>query len=86
MEYIPVYFSYLERLEDLTDAQFGALIRALLRFGAGQTPKLPEDPLVGAAYKLTRYEIARCMEDYAARGRERSEAARRAAAARWGKR
>lgn len=67
--YIPLYFSYLEQLSLLTSEQVGALVMALLRFGAyGTEPTFPKDSNVYMAFSFIVDSAKRASERSHTRG------------------
>lgn len=82
--YAAVFHEYLEEMDELTDEEFGRLVRALLRYSAyGEAPL----GLGNEKYYIKRVlaQEDRCQESYDSICQMRSEKARNAAYARWNK-
>ena len=82
--YAAVFHEYLEEMDELSDAEFGRLVRALLRYSA--YGELPEG--MGNERFYIRRVMAqedRCQESYDNLCQMRTEKARAAAYARWNK-
>ena len=80
--YAPVFHEYLEEMEQLTDEEFGRLVRALLRYSAyGEAP----EGLGNERFYLRRVmaQEDRCQASYQQLSQKRSEAGKRGAQARW---
>lgn len=81
--YTALPYEYTEEMSELTDEEWGRLIRALLRYSAtGEEPELSGNERFywrRVANREQRYQTSFREQD-----ERRSEAARRAAQARWG--
>ncbi len=75
-EHVPVYHSYLEELAGYSDAEFGRLIRAMLRYSRDgvETPLKRKEMLF---WPILRGSVDRCCRHYEEVSRKRSEAASR---------
>ena len=81
--YTAVPHSYLDECEMLTDAEFGALMRGLLRYSAEGTPIVAAGNARFYARRMMNQEdINRARYDDVCR--KRAEAGRSGALARWG--
>lgn len=73
-EHILVYHSYLEELASYSDAEFGRLIRAMLRYSRdGEEPPLKSKEMI--FWPTLRASVDRCSAHYEEVSRKRSEAA-----------
>lgn len=76
-----LYLDYADKFADLTDTQFGQLIRAAIAYQkTGETPKI-NDTLVKFAFSIVKVNIDENNVKYA----EVSEARREAVLKRWEK-
>ncbi len=81
--YAAVPHEYYEEMADLTDEEFGRLIRALLRYSmTGEQSDLPGNERY--FFKRVTNQEVRHQKHYEEVSAIRSEAGRRGAAARWG--
>lgn len=81
--YAAVPHEYYEEMDDLTDEEFGRLIRALLRYSmTGEKSELPGNERYH--FKRVTNQEVRHQKHYDELSAIRSEAGRRGAAARWG--
>ena len=81
--YAAVPHEYYEEMADLTDEEFGRLIRALLKYSmTGETGDLPGNERY--FFKRVTNQEVRHQKHYDEVSMMRSEAGRRGAAARWG--
>ena len=80
--YIAVPYAYLDECGMLTDAEFGQLMRGLLRYGAEGTPIEAEGNARFFARRMMNQEDFNRAR-YEEIARKRAEAGRRGAAARW---
>ena len=80
----PLYLNYLDEFSGYTDAEFGRLIRALLRYARdGVEPEFRRREKL--AWPLLRGNADRAAARYEQLRRRRSEAGRLGGAARWAK-
>lgn len=80
--YAAVFHEYLEEMEELTDEEFGRLVRALLRYSAyGEAP----EGLGNERFYIKRIisQENRCQEHYEQISRMRSQAGKKGAESRW---
>ena len=81
--YTAIPYSYLDECAALTDAEFGALIRALLRYSmTGEVIKDAGNARFFARRMMNQEDAYRQRYDQTVR--RRSEAGKQGAAARWG--
>lgn len=84
MKAMPLYFNYLEDLAGYSDAEFGRLLRALLRYGRdGEEPTLRRKEAL--VWPMLRGNADRAREHFEELSRQRALAGLRGAEARWGK-
>ena len=82
--FFPLFFKDRDKLKYLSMEQRGELLTALFGYAAdGNIPEL--DGLVGFAFEVFREGIDTSLEKYEETCRKRQEAAKKGAAARWGK-
>ncbi len=82
-KYIAIPYAYLEECELLTDAEFGQLMRALLRYSrSGEVIDLTGNAAFYAKRMMLQEDVFR--ERYEATSRRRSEAGKQGMASRWG--
>lgn len=82
--FFPLFFKNKDKLKYLSMEQRGELLTALFGYAAdGNIPEL--DGLVGFAFEVFREGIDTSLEKYEETCRKRQEAAKKGAAARWGK-
>ncbi|WP_432616867.1 DUF6291 domain-containing protein [Butyricicoccus sp.] len=82
--FFPLFFKDKDKLKYLSMEQRGELLTALFGYAAdGNIPEL--DGLVGFAFEVFREGIDTSLEKYEETCRKRQEAAKKGAAARWGK-
>lgn len=82
--FFPLFFKDRDKLKYLSMEQRGELLTALFGYAAdGNIPEL--DGLVGFAFEIFREGIDTSLEKYEETCRKRQEAAKKGAAARWGK-
>ena len=80
--YAAVFHEYLEEMEELTDEEFGRLVRALLRYSAyGEAP----EGLGNERFYIKRIisQENRCQDHYEQISRMRSLAGKKGAESRW---
>lgn len=82
--YTAVPHAYLEECEDLTDEEFGRLMRALLRYSARGEPMLLEGNERFFARRMMNQEDVNATK-YAEVSEKRSQAGKKGAEARWQK-
>ena len=76
-----IYSSYAEKFEDLTDEQFGRLMRIVCEYEkSGETPRI-EDKSIRIAFKVIKYELDANGQKY----EEICEKRKKAIQARWEK-
>jgi len=71
-EYFCAYHSYLQPIQDLSDAECGRLFKALLRYSAGEEP-IKLDGRESIAYAFIKAQIDRDTEAYEAKVKALSE-------------
>ncbi len=82
--FFPLFFKDRDKLKYLSMEQRGELLTALFDYAAdGNIPEL--DGLIGFAFEVFREGIDTSLEKYEETCRKRQEAAKKGAAARWGK-
>lgn len=80
---IMLYFEMLPCLQEISDAQMGRLVRAMLAYGeTGEEPRLADDPALKMAWPFVRLRLDQDEQRY----RRRVTQSRQAALVRWGKR
>ena len=83
-DYAPLPHEYLEEMEMLDDAEFGRLVRALLRYSStGESVELDGDARFYAKRVMNRED--RYQESFTAADAKRSASGAAGAAARWGR-
>lgn len=81
-DYAALPYEYLTEMEELDDAEFGRLMRALMRYSLDGTPIAPEgNERFYARRVMTRED--RYQKNYSETVKARSEAGRRGALSRW---
>lgn len=84
-EYVALPYEYLDEMDELDDAEFGRLVRALIRYSmSGEAMTLSGNERFYAKRAMTRED--RYRESYEKNTLNKSEAGKAGAAARWGDR
>ena len=79
-----VFCDYLEQFEDLSDEDFGAVLRAVLRYNLGEGEPTFDDPMLNVVFKVIKRSVDKANDHYEEvcrnRGAARKEGAKKAKA------
>lgn len=69
-----IYCDYLDQFEDLSDADFGAIVRAILRYNLGEGEPHFDDPMLSIVFKVIKRSVDTANAHYEEVCRKRSAA------------